>query len=56
MLMFFLLSLLASYAVNIVLPSCFPRMLQMQGVLGIVCGCVASIFSVALGDQRVGRV
>ena len=49
MLMFFLLSLLASYVVGIVLPLCVPRMPQMQGVLGSVCGSVASIFGIALG-------
>jgi hydrogenase-4 component B len=49
MLMFFLLSLLGTYAVGIVLPLCVPRMPQMQGVLGSVCGCVASIFGIALG-------
>lgn len=41
--------LLASYAVGIVLPLCVPRMPQMQGVLDSVCGCVASIFGIALG-------
>jgi len=41
--------LLASYAIGIVLPLCFPRMPQMQGVLGSVCGCVASIFGIASG-------
>jgi hydrogenase-4 component B len=49
MLIFFLLSLLASYVVGIILPLCVPRMLQMQGMLGNVCGCVASIFGIALG-------
>lgn len=49
MLMFFLLSLLASYAVNIVLPLCVPRMPQMQGVLGSLCASAVSIFGVALG-------
>ena len=41
--------LLGAYAVGIVLPLCFPRMPQMQGVVGSVCGCVASIFGIALG-------
>jgi hydrogenase-4 component B len=49
MLMFFLLSLLASYAVGTVLPFCFPRMPQMQGIVGSVCACAASIFGIALG-------
>ena len=41
--------LLASYAVGVIFPLCVPRMPQMQGVLGSVCGCVASIFGIALG-------
>jgi hypothetical protein len=43
----FLFLLLASYAVGIVLPLCFPRMPQMQGMVG--SGYVASIFGIALG-------
>ena len=43
----FLFFLLASYAVGIVLPLCFPRMPQMQGMVG--SGYVASIFGIALG-------
>ncbi|OAI44684.1 hypothetical protein AYO43_08975 [Nitrospira sp. SCGC AG-212-E16] len=49
MLMFFLWSLLGTYAVGIVLPLCVPRMPQMQGVLGSLCASAASIFGVALG-------
>ena len=49
MLMFFLLSLLGSYAVGIVLPLCVPRMPQMQGVLCSLCASAASIFGIALG-------
>lgn len=41
--------LLASYVVGVVLPLCVPRMPQMQGVLGSVCACAASIFGIALG-------
>ena len=41
--------LLASYAAGVILPLCVPRMPQMQGVLGSVCGCVASFFGIALG-------
>lgn len=41
--------LLASYAAGVILPLCVPRMPQMQGVLGSVCGCVESIFGIALG-------
>jgi hydrogenase-4 component B len=44
-----LILLLASYTVGVVLPLCVPRMPQMQGVLGSVCACVASIFGIALG-------
>jgi hydrogenase-4 component B len=44
-----LVLLLASYAVGVVLPLCVPRMPQMPGALGSVCGCVASIFGIALG-------
>lgn len=44
-----LILLLASYAVGVVLPLCVPRMPQMQGVVGSVCGCAASIFGIALG-------
>jgi hydrogenase-4 component B len=47
--MFFLLSLLASYAVGMVLPFCFPRQPQTQGVVGSLCACAASIFGIALG-------
>jgi hydrogenase-4 component B len=41
--------LLASYAVGVVLPLCFPRMPQTQGVVGSICACAASIFGIALG-------
>jgi hydrogenase-4 component B len=44
-----LVLLLASYAVGIVLPLCFPRMPQTQGVLGSVCACVASTLGLVLG-------
>jgi hydrogenase-4 component B len=40
--------LLASYAVGVILPLCVPRMPEVQGVLGSVCGWVASIFGIAL--------
>jgi hydrogenase-4 component B len=41
--------LLISYAVGVVLPFCFPRQPQMQGMVGSVCACAASIFGIALG-------
>jgi hydrogenase-4 component B len=41
--------LLVSYAIGVILPLCVPRMPQMQGVVGGVCGCAASIFGGALG-------
>jgi hydrogenase-4 component B len=41
--------LLVSYAVGVVLPFCFPRQPQMQGMVGSVCACAASIFGIALG-------
>lgn len=49
MLMFVLWVLLASYSVGIVLPFCFPRMPHLQGMVGSVCACAASIFGIALG-------
>ena len=44
-----LIVLLISYAVGVVLPFCFPRQPQLQGMVGSVCGCVASIFGIASG-------
>jgi len=44
-----LLLLLASYAVGVVLPFCFPRKPQAQGMVGSVCACVASGSGIALG-------
>ena len=44
-----LLFLLASYAVGVVLPFCFPRQPQTQGIVGSVCACVASGSGIALG-------
>jgi hydrogenase-4 component B len=44
-----LLLLLASYAVGVVLPFCFPRQPQTQGMVGSVCACVASGSGIALG-------
>ncbi|NOT23309.1 MAG: hypothetical protein HOP22_11405 [Nitrospiraceae bacterium] len=49
MLMFFLLSLIASYAVGMVRPFCFLRQPQTQGVVGSVSVCVASVFGIVLG-------
>jgi hydrogenase-4 component B len=44
-----LLLLLASYAVGVVLPFCFPRKPQAQGMVGSICACVASGIGIALG-------
>jgi formate hydrogenlyase subunit 3/multisubunit Na+/H+ antiporter MnhD subunit len=44
-----LIVLLISYAFGVVLPFCFPRQLQMQGMVGSVCACAASIFGIASG-------
>jgi hydrogenase-4 component B len=43
-----LIVLLISYAIGVVLQFCFPRQPQLQGMVGSICACAASIFGIAL--------
>ena len=41
--------LLASYAAGVLLPFCVQKNPQMQGMVGSICACLASLIGIALG-------